>query len=324
MNFIEYNSDKRLKTSSLVVTYKRRGMTESIHRVHAVVSDNKGRVLMSAGDTKYETFIRSALKPFQALPFISSGALEKIDCGPNGLAISCASHCGSNEHAREAFKILWNSDIDINLLKCPIPSGKISPLQHNCSGKHAAFLATCKKMGWPLESYLHIKHPLQVEIQRRIGDILGLPGEELVTARDNCGAQTISLQLDKISFLYAYLSSSAQAEFEKITRVMVSNPNLIGGPGRFDTELMNRAHGQVLSKGGAEGVQCLSRVGEGIGIAIKSEDGASRAKHAVAIHLLAQLEWITPTGLEELKSTLIKLPTDVTLEVQGNISFQEN
>ncbi len=117
---------------------------ESVHKIHAVISDKKGRVLMCAGNPEYKSFIRSALKPFQAIPFVSSGASAKINNSSKSIAISCGSHSGSNLHTREAFKILWEYDIDIKHIKCP--KLVTSPLEHNCSGKHAAFLATCKKL----------------------------------------------------------------------------------------------------------------------------------------------------------------------------------
>ncbi|GIR74920.1 MAG: hypothetical protein CM15mP77_0770 [Synechococcus sp.] len=105
-----------------------------------------------------------------------------------------------------------------------------------------------------------------------------------------------------MALLYAHLGASNHAELEQISRAMLAHPELVAGDGRFDTELMRRSHGQVLSKGGAEGIQCLSRVGEGLGVAIKVEDGSRRAKQAVALHLLRQLEWLTPLGLEELRT----------------------
>mgnify|MGYP003956568209 FL=1 len=325
---MNFNSDrlqsKRYRTSPLIVNLKRSSSIESVHRVHAVVSDSKGRVLMSAGSTDIETYIRSALKPFQALPFISSGTAEKIDCGEKSVAIICASHKGTKDHAREAFKILWNSDVSVDLLQCPIPVNKSSRLEHNCSGKHAGFLATSKKMGWQLENYLDGKHPLQVEINRRVAELLCIPAEELIAARDDCGAPTLLLQLSQMSLLYAHLSESKNPDFEQIRRAMLAHPQLIAGVGGFDTELMNRAHGQLVSKGGAEGIQCLSKVGEGIGLAIKVEDGSKRAKQAVALHLMRQLEWMTPTGLQELDEKILLLAPGVQLEVNGELRFQES
>ena len=319
-----FSGTSRSATAPLEVTLKRGCIAESVHRVHAVVCDGRGRVLMSAGEAGLQTFIRSALKPFQALPFLSSGAAAAMDAGERGLAISCASHSGSRGHAREAFKLLWKAELEASHLQCPVPLGSESPLQHNCSGKHAAFLATSRKMAWPLDSYLQSDHPLQVEINRRVAELLGLPAEELVAARDDCGAPTLRLQLAQMALLYAHLGASRHAELEQISRAMLAHPDLVAGDGRFDTELMRRSHGQVLSKGGAEGVQCLSRVGEGLGVAIKVEDGSRRAKQAVALHLLRQLEWLTPLGLEELEDQVLIVNPGVSLEVQGALKFQQS
>ena len=122
-----------------------------------------------------------------------------------------------------------------------------------------------------------------------------------------------------MALLFAHLGASEHAELEQISRAMLSHPDLIAGDGRFDTELMSRSHGQVLSKGGAEGVQCLSRIGEGLGVAIKVEDGARRAKQAVALHLLRELDWLTPTSLEELEQQVMHVSDGVSLAVSGNL-----
>jgi len=103
---------------------------------------------------------------------------------------------------------------------------------------------------------------------------------------------------------------------------MLAHPDLVAGEGRFDTAVMRSGHGQVLSKGGAEGIQCLSRAGEGLGIAIKVEDGSSRAKHAVALHLLRQLDWLTPVTLEELDALFLRPGGDhLALTVSGELRF---
>jgi L-asparaginase len=279
-------------------------------------------VLLSAGDAGFETFIRSALKPFQAVPFLSSGAADQMDVGERGIAISCASHAGTNLHAREAFKLLWKAELDPSQLQCPIPPNGDSPLQYNCSGKHAAFLATSRKMAWPLDDYLQGDHPVQVEVNRRVAELLGLPADELVAARDDCGAPTLRLQLAQMALLYAHLGASRHAELEQISRAMLAHPDLVAGEGRFDTELMRRSHGQVLSKGGAEGIQCLSRIGEGLGVAIKVEDGSRRAKQAVALYLLRDLEWLTPLRLQELEEQMLEVSPGVKLEVSGVLQFR--
>ena len=312
-------ASSRAGVPPLEVRLLRDGILESRHRVHAVVCDSRGRVLLRAGEPQALSFVRSALKPFQATVFVASGAAEQGGAGERGLAIACASHAGTAAHAREAFRLLWGAELEAEQLQCPIPSGGSSPLQHNCSGKHAAFLASCRRLGWSTESYLQMDHPLQQEVLKRVAELLGLPAAELLAARDDCGAPTLQLQLAQMALLYAHLGSGAQPDLERLSRAMLAHPELVAGEGRFDTELMRRSLGQVLSKGGAEGIQCLSRVGEGLGVAIKVEDGAARAKHAVALQLLEQLDWLTPGTLAELRSSFQNPAPHLRLEVVGEL-----
>jgi L-asparaginase len=309
----------RASVSPLEVRLLRDGIVESRHRVHAVVCDGRGRVLMRAGDPQLLSFVRSSLKPFQATVFVGSGAADACGCGERGLAIACASHAGTPAHAREAFRLLWGAEIEPEQLQCPIPACGTSALEHNCSGKHAAFLATCKRLGWSSESYLQSEHPLQQEVLKRVAELLALPPAELLVARDDCGAPTLQLQLAQMALLYAHLGSGEQPDLERLLRAMLNHPELVAGEGRFDTELMRQGHGQVLSKGGAEGIQCLSRVGEGMGVAIKVEDGSARAKHAVALQLLEQLDWLTPITLEDLRRQFLAPAPHLRLEVVGEL-----
>jgi len=311
-----------LNNPPLQATLIRGSKIESIHKIHAVISDKKGRVLMCAGNPEYKSFIRSALKPFQAIPFVSSGASSKINNASKSIALACGSHSGSKIHSREAFKILWEYDIDINHLKCP--KLRSSPLEHNCSGKHAAFLATCKKLNWPLESYLKGGHPLQIEIFRIVSELLEIPTSEINPERDDCGAPTLYLKLLEMSKLYSLLSSSENAELEQISRAMTTNPIMISDNNQFDSEIVKASHGQVIGKGGAEGIQCLCKVNEGIGIALKVEDGSKRAKHAVSLHLLKQLEWISDLRIQDIKEKVFNFPDGVRIEVQGQLKFQES
>ena len=295
---------------------------ESIHKIHAVISDKKGRVLMCAGNPEYKSFIRSALKPFQAIPFVSSGAASKISNPSKSIALACGSHSGSKLHAREAFKILWEYDIDINHLKCP--KSKTSSLENNCSGKHAAFLATCKKLNWPIDSYLKGDHPLQIEIFRIVSELLEIPLSEIIAERDDCGAPTLFLKLIDMSKLYSILSSSENAELEQISRAIATNPIMISDNNKFDTEIIKASHGQVIGKGGAEGIQCLCKVNEGIGLALKVEDGSRRAKHAVGLHLLKQLEWISDLRIQDIEDKVFNFSEGVRIEVKGQLKFQES
>ena len=199
-----------------------------------------------------------------------------------------------------------------------------SPLEHNCSGKHAAFLATCKKLNWPIESYLKGNHPLQIEILRIVSEFLEVPETELQPQRDDCGAPTLYMKILEMAKLYSLLGSSDNAELEQISRAIISNPLMISDKNKFDTEIIEGSHGQVISKGGAEGIQCLCKINEGIGLALKVEDGSRRAKHAVSLHLLKQLEWISDLRLQDIEEKIFKFPEGVRIEVKGELKYQES
>jgi L-asparaginase len=312
---------KRTQAKELEVRLLREGLVESIHRVQATVCDHRGRVLSVAGNSDTATFIRSALKPFQALAVTTTGTLERYDLTDIDLAIICSSHQGTVEQARQAFNILWRADVEPVQLQCPIPEGKNSPLQHGCSGKHAGMLAVCQQCHWPLESYLQRKHPLQQLIIGKVGELLGLPPDEFLSARDDCGAPTYYLELGQMGILYAQLASGDHLDRERIVRAMTHHPEMVAGEGHFDTELMRLAEGELVSKSGAEGVQCVGRVGEGLGLAIKVMDGSTRAKYATAIHLLKQMGWITPTIAETLSEKFLTLSDFKRLDVIGELSF---
>jgi len=305
----------------LEVHLLREGIVESTHRVTAVVCDGRGRLLSVAGKAELSSFIRSALKPFQALVVASTGTMERYDLTDRDLAIICGSHQGTIEQARQVFNVLWRCDTDADMLQCPIPEGKTSPLQHNCSGKHAGMLAVCRQRNWPLNTYLHRSHPVQKLIVDKIGELLSMPGEELVRARDDCGAPTYAMRLSQMATLYAQLASGDNLDLERIVRAMVYHPTLVAGEGVFDTELMRLTEGELVSKSGAEGIQCLGRIGEGMGLAIKVRDGAKRAKYAVAIQILKQLGWLSPSVAETLDDRFLRIDDYKRLEIAGELTM---
>ncbi|MDX2228741.1 MAG: asparaginase [Leptolyngbyaceae cyanobacterium bins.349] len=312
---------RRTQTAELEVRLLREGIVESTHRVQAVVCDDRGRILSVAGSAETASFVRSALKPFQAMAVATTGTLERYGLSDRDLAIMCSSHRGKIEQVRQVFNILWRADIDPSALQCPTPPGGKSPLEYNCSGKHAGMLAVCQQRNWSLSSYLQRSHPVQQLILQKIAELLGMPGEEFISARDDCGAPTYFMQLGQMASLYARLASGNSLDLERIIRAMVHHPMLIAGEGEFDTELMRLTEGELVCKAGAEGIQCIGRVGEGMGLAIKVMDGAKRAKYAVAVHLLKQMGWITPSVSEKLAETFMTLGAVTRLEVAGDLSM---
>ena len=312
---------KRTQAAELEVRLLREGIVESRHQVQAVVCDARGRVLSVAGNAETATFIRSALKPFQALAITSTGTLERYNLNDRDLAIICSSHKGTIEQVRQVFNILWRADIDPSALQCPTPETKRSPLQHNCSGKHAGMLAVSQQRHWPLNNYLQPNHPVQQLIFGKVAELLRMPAEEFIRAHDDCGAPTYLMQLGQMASLYAQLTSGNNLDMERIVRAMTHHPVMVAGDGEFDTELMRLTLGELVSKAGAEGIQCIGRSGEGMGLAIKVMDGAKRAKYAVAIYLLKQMGWITPTVAETLSETFMALDKFKRLEVVGELSM---
>ena len=310
---------KRHLTPKLEVHLLREGIVESTHYVEATVCDDRGRVLSAAGNPETTAFVRSALKPFQALSVTSTGTLERYDLNDKDLAIICSSHQGTVEQARQVFNVLWRADIDPSALQCPIPKGRNSPLEYNCSGKHAGMLAVCQQRGWPLKTYVKRSSPVQKLILDKIGELLGIPGPELIAAHDDCGAPTYSMKLSQMAHLYAQLSSGDRLDLERILRAMTYYPTMVAGAGSFDTELMRLTEGELVSKAGAEGIQCIGRVGEGMGLAIKVLDGSKRAKSAVAIHILRQMGWISPSVAETLSETFMILSDYKRLDVVGEL-----
>ena len=312
---------KRTQATALEVRLLREGIIESRHIVHAAVCDERGRVLSVAGNAETATFIRSALKPFQALGVTTTGTLESYKLSDRDLAIITSSHKGTIEQVRQVFNILWRADIDPSVLQCPIPPGKRSPLEYNCSGKHAGMLAVCQQRNWSLHNYLQRKHPVQQLILNKIAEVLRMPAAEFINAHDDCGAPTYLMQLGQMASLYARLASRDNLDMERIVRAMTHHPEMVAGDGEFDTELMRLTPGELVSKSGAEGVQCLGMLGEGMGLAIKVIDGAKRAKYAVAIHLLQQLGWITPSTAEALGEKFLTFDQYKRLEVIGELSI---
>jgi L-asparaginase len=316
------NPTKRTRphTQSLTIQLLREGIVESVHTAQAAVADIKGRVLSVAGDAQTTTFARSTLKPFQAIVLSVTGTQERFSLSDVDLAIVCGSHQGTIQQTRQVFNILWRCDVETSALQCPIPPGGKSALQYNCSGKHAGMIAVCQQQGWQISNYMSRHHPIQQMILEKMAELLQMPAAEFISVHDDCGVPTYLLEIGQMAHLYAQLAAHNHLHLERIARAMVYHPEMVAGEGEFDTELMRLSQGELVSKSGAEGVQCVGRIGEGLGLSIKVMDGAKRAKHAVAIHLLRQLGWISPSVAESLAESFTVLGKYNRLEVMGELS----
>jgi L-asparaginase II len=250
------------------VAVTRGGIVESRHRAHAVVVRD-GDVAEAWGDPELVAYVRSALKPVQALPLVP------YDLPTEELAIACASHEALPDQLVAVRALLERAGASADDLECGAEHG--SRLRHNCSGKHAGFLYLCRERGWDREGYRLAEHPLQQEVQALVA---GLVGREPVTAIDGCGVPTFALSLTEMAAMFAGLARGEPEGIGEPAAAMTAHPELVGGPHAVDTLVMRALPGAV-AKRGAEGLLCVA-LPDGAGLALKVEDGAHRAAYAAA------------------------------------------
>jgi L-asparaginase II len=252
----------------IVVEVRRNGTVEARHRVHAVAVQN-GEVVARAGDAELTCFMRSSSKPIQALPL----ARARDDLDTRDLAIASASHRATDDQIAAARALLAKAPATEPELELGLQPGRPPrPLFHNCSGKHAGMLALCRARDWPSHGYRLPDHPVQQACRAAHAEAAELAEHELPTAVDGCGVVTFALQLGRMAHAYARLAQLPEGR--RITEAMRTHPDLVGGPDGADYHLMQVATGW-FAKGGAEGLLCAAGP-EGVGIALKVEDGSSR------------------------------------------------
>jgi L-asparaginase II len=302
-----------------------RGETiESRHRVHAMVSNAEGEMLGSAGDSTHLTVWRSCAKPFQLYSFIESGGFDACGWGSEELALACASHGGEPEHVELASRMLESIGLEEGDLACGahdpmtrrgvrlMHQAGLSPtrLHNNCSGKHAGMLAFSLRQSWPTLGYERLGHEVQDRALAQIAKWSGSPRDDMQLMVDGCGVVAVGLPLGALALAFARLGAAAARGEEvpaRIIAAIAAHPFLFGGTDRFDTVLIEETGGRIISKVGAEGVHAVTIPSEGIAVAIKVEDGASRAQHPALLKLL-QLLRVLPDELSPRLATFAHTP----------------
>lgn len=300
-----------------------RGETvESIHRGHLIVVDGEGEVIASLGDPETVTFFRSSAKPFQALPFLTSGAADRYGFSEKEIALACGSHSGEVYHVETAAKMLEKIGLSETDLKCGahLPFHEIraeemikaseipTQLHNNCSGKHAAMLGEARHIEADLTSYYLVENPVQKQILAVVSKFSDVPASDIKIGIDGCAAPNFALPVAAMARSFARLvyppknfDSEMREACRRIVAAMMTYPEMIGGSERLDTMIMRKLRGKIISKVGAEGVYTAGVLPspqwkKGLGIAFKIEDGEDkRARPVVAIELLRQLG-ITDAG----------------------------
>jgi L-asparaginase II len=204
--------------------------------------------------------------------------------------------CGTHEpHSREAAKEIYRSGKEPTKLHC------------NCSGKHLGMMAAIKAKGMTMDGYSKMEHELQNDISRIITDFCRVKKSEVHRGVDGCGIPVYAIPLRNMAISFANLCSEEflDGKYRKsqnyVLSAMTLYPEMVAGKGRFDTEMMKRFGDRLISKMGAEGVYCAGLPGKGIGIALKIEDGASRAIGPVILEALVQMGIVKKEEAEQVK-----------------------
>ena len=315
---------------SPLIELTRGEVVESIHYGALAVVNPQGDLLAAQGDPQRVTFLRSAAKPFQLLPFIEAGGHKHYNFSQREIALMCASHSGTDEHVALLNKIQAQIGITQADLMCGVhpPHDKttadamllrgegLTPNRHNCSGKHTGMLAFAKMNGEPMDTYLEPDHPVQQRILQTFAEMCGLSVDQVQLGTDGCSAPNFAVPLYNAALGWARLVdptglSPARAEAcRTITQAMMAYPFMVAGPNRFDTAIMQAAEGHIVTKAGAEGYEGMGVMpgvlGEGsgaLGISVKISDGdgRSRATAATSIEVLRQLGAIDTDELAALQ-----------------------
>jgi L-asparaginase II len=321
-----------------VLELTRGRIVESLHFGAAAVVESGGRLVAWLGDPQLVTYMRSSAKPLQALPFIERGGDQTYHLTSREVAVICSSHDGMDEHVEVVKGIQAKAGIRESDLLCGthrpfhsltqesmLKAGE-QPTQNrnNCSGKHTGMLAHARMRGLPISDYVNPEHPIQKTILDTISEMCSLPLEKIEIGIDGCSAPNFAMPLYNAALGFARLcdprgmGADRASASRRIVSSMMANPLMVGGPGRFDTRLMEVCSGRMVAKEGAEGFLCIGILpaaleadSPGLGIAIKIMDGDlsirkvngesyHRARPAVSLELLRQLGYLDEKELEQL------------------------
>ncbi len=299
-------------------------LVESRHRASVVAIDTAGNRLIDVGDTGRVVLPRSSLKPLQALTMIESGAADAFRCTDEEIALHCASHSGEEIHVDKVsawLERIGRSEADLecgvqrplaelyqHLLpdECPAPSR----LTNNCSGKHAGFMTTALHLGIDPAGYTDPDHQVQARVRATIAELTGEPESAMITACDNCRAPAFGVSLAGLARAAARMArpeglDEARADAtRRVVEAMRSYPELVAGTRRCDTLVMSDPAFDGAVKCGAEGVFMAILPGQGIGLALKVDDGASRAADALLVAALHKVGALDEPAFDRLSEAV--------------------
>src|SRR3954447_934368 len=295
-------------SNPVLVEVVRGALVESHHGGAVAVVDADGATVLALGDVARPVYPRSAVKALQALPFVESGAADKYGFGDQEIALACASHGGEPGHVKVASRMLARAGLDSGALECGAhwpshqPSTQVlarsgaapSALHNNCSGKHSGFLCVACAAGVEHRGYVKAEHFVQREVRGALESLTGVGSSVDACGIDGCSIPTWAVPLDRLAHAFARfgtgqgLSPERAKAAARIRAACAAQPYFVAGTGRFCTEVMKLFGTRVLVKTGAEGVFCGALQEQGLGIALKCDDGATRASEVAMAVMIAR------------------------------------
>ena len=294
-------------TNPVLVEVIRGSLVESRHRGAVAVADGEGRNVLAVGNVTAPVFPRSAIKALQALPLVEQGVADRYGFGDEELALACASHSGEPAHVAGVERMLAKAGLSPSALRCgahfPISqaaaaevarAGAPTALHNNCSGKHAGFLCLACAMGVDTAEYFRPGHPVQRQVRAVLEDFTGAVLGQEVCAIDGCSVPTWAVPLENLAHGFAKFGTGRGLAPERaraaarLRQACARQPWYVAGTGRFCTDIMQLFGARVFVKTGAEGVYCGALPEQGLGIAIKCDDGAGRAAQAIMAAMIAR------------------------------------
>jgi len=327
-----------MSTANPVLLERHRGgRLESRHRGSWVVVDTTGELVDGAGAKREPVFARSSTKSIQALALLESGAADAFGYDQADLALALASHSGEDQHTRRVAAILERLDLGPAALGCGatpptdaatrralFASGEgPSALHHNCSGKHAGFLALARHLDVDPAAYIDPAAPSQQRVRQAMLELCDLEEAELGVAVDGCSAPTFHLPLHKLALGIARIATPAElaaprkAACERMLDAAARHPELIAGTKkRLCTDLARVTGGRLFPKVGAEAVYVVGWQDRELGLALKLDDGSIPHMNGLVVELLFRLKWIDHREYEALAAwTDRRILNDAGLEV---------
>src|SRR3954466_10551071 len=295
-------------SNPVLVEVVRGVLIESRHRGAVAVVDADRVTVLALGDVSRPVYPRSAVKPIQALPLVESGAAERYGFGDQEIALACASHGGEPAHVEVANRMLARAGLDSGTLECGAhwPSHQASTqalarsgaapsaLHNNCSGKHSGFLCVACATGVEHRGYVKAEHFVQREVRGALESLTGVGLSADVCGIDGCSIPTWAVPLTALAHAFARFGTGQGLGAERakaaarIRAACAAQPYYVAGTGRFGTEIMTLFGARVLAKTGAEGVYCGVLPEQGLGIALKCDDGAGRAAQVAMAAIIAR------------------------------------